>query len=513
MHQTPPPSGHDAADLLVRAGPGKGVFHPLTSPVTLVGRGPECDFRVEDLTVRPAHCVLARTPDGLHLRSLGGPTIVNGLPTLSRTLTDGDVISLGPTELQVLDRPTVPEAPPADRKTASWRGQLVRGRARLLRERATLRADFARHLEGLAAGRAEADDARAAAVAERERLRDLRRRFIRRWRQHWAEERARATAERAFLTAEIDRLTRERDEARRDRVASAEHLDRREADLTRREAEHDARRQWFEEELAGLEARIASARVAVPTGPVVAVAIPDVPDVPDFAARRLAVERAAAEIADQRRALVEHVSDVVAVTAQARAAALEVADALVELVEEIGGLETAAVADRAALDAWHAQLTIRDGQAERREIEIAARERRTERHDETLRRLAARWATLRRAEVGRAKADLEQAALVRHRAESPPAPAEAYALGELFRATAERLALAVYREQELADREVDAARREADARLAAEDREVESFRRRAALAAADRDLSALRAELEWLIGHVDGRGGPALRIA
>ena len=504
------PPGHFAGELLVRAGPGKGVCHPLTAAVTLVGRGPECDLRVGDITIRPAHCVLAHAPDGVHLRSLGGPTVVNGLPTLARTLLEGDVIALGPVEVQVRYTPRVPEdPPPANRKSAPWRMHLARGRARLLNERAALRADFARHLQALAVGRAEADDARAAAAAERERLRDLRRRFIRRWRAHWADERARVTAERAFLATEIDRLTRERDEARRDRAVAAEHLDRREVELARREAEQDARRADLEQELAGLEARIAHAREAIPPGPVTAVATPDVPDVPGLAARRTAVERSAAEVDDQRRALIEHLTDLAVVQAGER----ETADLLRDLVDDIARLEAAAVADRATLDAWHARLAVREGRVAQREIDVTAREQRAARDEESMNQLAARWASLRRAEESRVRADLDLAALLRERASASAVPAEAEALADLFRATAERLALLVYREQELADREVDAARREMDARAAADAREVEAFRRQAALARAEREISALRDEVQRLAGYADRAAGPVLRIA
>ena len=101
---------------------------------------------------------------------------------------------------------------------------------------------------------------------------------------------------------------------------------------------------------------------------------------------------------------------------------------------------------------------VREGAVEDREVEVTAREDRAERLAETLHRLAGRWATLRRAQAERVKADVEQVALLRQRAAGAPVPAEAEALADLFRTTAERLALLVYREQELADREVDAAR-------------------------------------------------------
>src|SRR3954447_16056478 len=75
-----------AGELIVRNGPDRGVSRSLLVPVTLVGSGENCDLRILDETVRPVHCAISVTPDGPHLRSVGGLTPVNGIPSSSRLL-------------------------------------------------------------------------------------------------------------------------------------------------------------------------------------------------------------------------------------------------------------------------------------------------------------------------------------------------------------------------------------------------------------------------------------------
>jgi len=90
-----------AGELIVRNGPDKGVVRTLLVPVTLVGSGESCDLRILDLLVRPVHCAVSVTPDGPHLRSLGGSTPVNGVPSTGRLLKSGDILKVGPVELEV----------------------------------------------------------------------------------------------------------------------------------------------------------------------------------------------------------------------------------------------------------------------------------------------------------------------------------------------------------------------------------------------------------------------------
>ena len=90
-----------AGELIVRNGPDRGVSRSLLVPVTLIGSDESCDLRILDLTVRPVHCAVSVTPEGPHLRSVGGTTPVNGVPSSTRLLQTGDVIVVGPLELEV----------------------------------------------------------------------------------------------------------------------------------------------------------------------------------------------------------------------------------------------------------------------------------------------------------------------------------------------------------------------------------------------------------------------------
>lgn len=91
-----------AGELIVRNGPDRGVSRSLLVPITLVGSSENCDLRILDETVRPVHCVISVTPNGPHLRSVGGLTPVNGVQGSSRLLHTGDVVLVGPVELEVV---------------------------------------------------------------------------------------------------------------------------------------------------------------------------------------------------------------------------------------------------------------------------------------------------------------------------------------------------------------------------------------------------------------------------
>ena len=90
-----------AGELIVRNGPDRGVSRSLLVPITLVGSAEACDLRILDETVRDVHCAVSVTPDGPHLRSVGGLTPVNGIPASARLLQTGDVVLVGPVELEV----------------------------------------------------------------------------------------------------------------------------------------------------------------------------------------------------------------------------------------------------------------------------------------------------------------------------------------------------------------------------------------------------------------------------
>lgn len=95
------PSGHY---LLVDAGEQPRV-HPLTEPVTRIGRGLAADLRLDEHTVSARHAIVAQRPTGIRLlddRSTNG-TYVNGRRVDQADLVSGDVIVLGRVVLSFLE--------------------------------------------------------------------------------------------------------------------------------------------------------------------------------------------------------------------------------------------------------------------------------------------------------------------------------------------------------------------------------------------------------------------------
>ncbi|MSR52477.1 MAG: FHA domain-containing protein [Gemmataceae bacterium] len=110
-------------ELIVRSGPDQGVSRTLLVPVTLVGSHAKCDLRILDEKVRAVHCVISVTPDGPHLRSVGGTTTVEGQPTTSRLLKAGDMLTVGPVKLEVHWR--LPPGPTTNSSAAMKRPKLA----------------------------------------------------------------------------------------------------------------------------------------------------------------------------------------------------------------------------------------------------------------------------------------------------------------------------------------------------------------------------------------------------
>lgn len=99
---TPPPALVTGGGLVVQDGPGAGTSFPFHYPVTLVGRSGGCDIRLEAGDVRSLHCLLTPGTDGVNLRALARDAVrVNGRPTSSANLQDGDLIEIGPCRLRV----------------------------------------------------------------------------------------------------------------------------------------------------------------------------------------------------------------------------------------------------------------------------------------------------------------------------------------------------------------------------------------------------------------------------
>jgi hypothetical protein len=116
-----------AGELIVRNGPDRGISRSLLVPITLVGSAEACDLRILDETVRAVHIAVSVTPDGPHLRSVGGLTPVNGIPASARLLQTGDVVLVGPVELEVNWR--LPPSPTPNSAAALPKGTLGEGDA------------------------------------------------------------------------------------------------------------------------------------------------------------------------------------------------------------------------------------------------------------------------------------------------------------------------------------------------------------------------------------------------
>ena len=92
--------------LVVRAGGGRaGETFALEQDRTSLGRGPDCEVFLDDVTVSRRHSVITRGPDGFTLHdegSLNG-TYVNRRRVESAKLEDGDEVQIGKYKLTFLE--------------------------------------------------------------------------------------------------------------------------------------------------------------------------------------------------------------------------------------------------------------------------------------------------------------------------------------------------------------------------------------------------------------------------
>jgi hypothetical protein len=91
--------------VVAGSGPGTGLqtgsTYPLTTPVTLLGRGTDCDLRLVDTGVSRHHAELRVEDNQVVLVDLGSTngTFVNGQPVRRVALIDGTSVTLGRTTL------------------------------------------------------------------------------------------------------------------------------------------------------------------------------------------------------------------------------------------------------------------------------------------------------------------------------------------------------------------------------------------------------------------------------
>jgi hypothetical protein len=98
---------HQGAALVIRAGGGRvGESFPLDGERLSIGRRPDSDVFLDDITVSRDHALLVRRPDGFHLDDLGSlnGTYVNRRRIDSQRLDDGDELQVGKYKLTFLQR-------------------------------------------------------------------------------------------------------------------------------------------------------------------------------------------------------------------------------------------------------------------------------------------------------------------------------------------------------------------------------------------------------------------------
>jgi chromosome segregation ATPase len=162
-------SGLPSVRLEVRTGGGRPTVYEVGDGGFLIGGVPGCDLRLPGGNVAPVVCLISRHARGASLRKLAPvqAVAVNGRPSGSAYLSDGDRISLGTVEITASVAPG--QAPPGSDSAAS--SEDVAAREAELRARAeALEKDQQRlHAEIEAERRKNADaEQREADLARRE---------------------------------------------------------------------------------------------------------------------------------------------------------------------------------------------------------------------------------------------------------------------------------------------------------------------------------------------------------
>jgi pSer/pThr/pTyr-binding forkhead associated (FHA) protein len=92
--------------LVVRSGGGRaGETFTVESDRTTIGRSPDCDVFLDDVTVSRAHAVILRSSDGCRIEDQGSlnGTYVNRRRVDAADLEDGDEVQIGKYRLTFLD--------------------------------------------------------------------------------------------------------------------------------------------------------------------------------------------------------------------------------------------------------------------------------------------------------------------------------------------------------------------------------------------------------------------------
>lgn len=114
------------AKLVVKSGHTSGKEFPLVEGLNRLGRAPGSEIHLDDASISAVHCELWLMAERLLLRDLGSTngTFVDGRPANESVLHDGDIVTVGAVELEVLEAPgrvaipaPAPPPPPPPRFT------------------------------------------------------------------------------------------------------------------------------------------------------------------------------------------------------------------------------------------------------------------------------------------------------------------------------------------------------------------------------------------------------------
>ena len=96
--------GEGTGILVVKRGPDTGAKYPLEEPVTRVGRHPESDIFLDDITVSRRHAEFVRDENGYRLRDVGSlnGTYLNRERIEDHELQSGDEVQIGKFKLVFL---------------------------------------------------------------------------------------------------------------------------------------------------------------------------------------------------------------------------------------------------------------------------------------------------------------------------------------------------------------------------------------------------------------------------
>jgi len=97
----------EGATLVIRSGGGRGgETFPIDDDRATIGRNPDAEVFLDDVTVSRNHAMLVRRPDGIYVDDLGSlnGTYVNRRRIESHKLVDGDELQVGKYKLTFLER-------------------------------------------------------------------------------------------------------------------------------------------------------------------------------------------------------------------------------------------------------------------------------------------------------------------------------------------------------------------------------------------------------------------------